>query len=64
MGIEHLAKLINEGKKISFYLSPYPHHEKYVCDVDDRKDEEHLVFADTVEDLFHKLGRKKFGGEI
>ena len=64
MGLEHLAKLIDEGKKISFYLSPYPHHERYVCDVDDRKDEEHLVFADTVEDLFQKLGRKELGGNV
>ena len=64
MSIEHLAKLIDEGKKISFYLSPSPHHSKYVCDIEDRKDEEHMVFADTVQGLLIKLERKEFGGPI
>ena len=63
MSMEHLAKLIDEGKKVSFYLSPSPYHAKYVCDIEDRKDEEHMVFADTVQGLLVKLERKKFGGE-
>jgi len=60
--MEHLTKLIDEGKKISFYLSPSPHHAKYVCDIEDRKDEEHMVFADTVQGLLVKLERREFGG--
>lgn len=63
MSMEHLQKLMDEGKKISFYLSPSPHHSKYVCDIEDRRDEEHLVFADTVQGLIQKLERKEFSGD-
>lgn len=62
MSMDHLQKLMDEGKKISFYLSPSPYHSKYVCDIDDRRDEEHLVFADSIQGLLQKLERKEFSG--
>jgi hypothetical protein len=63
MSVQHLTKLIHEGKRVSFYLSPTPHRGKYVCDVD-IKDDEHLVYADTVEELLRKLERKEFSGTL
>jgi hypothetical protein len=62
MWADNLAKLINEGKEVSFFLSPYPQKGKYVCDVGS-KDEVHFVFADTVEGLLNKLGRKNLANQ-
>lgn len=60
MSIKNLEGLVNDGKKVTFYLSSSPNFKsKYVCIIDDCKDEEHIVYADSVTELFHKLERKE-----
>ena len=61
MSLQNLENLIDEGKRVTFYLSPSS-KARYVCEIDDRKDEEHMVYADTVVELLHKLERKEFSG--
>jgi hypothetical protein len=63
MGIDHLVKIIDEGKKVSFYTSSI-RYKKYVCCIEDMKDEEHLVYGDTVIDLLQKLERKEFNQKL
>ena len=58
MSLEHLARLLDEGRRVSFFLSPDSDRGKYVCDVGS-KDEEHFVFANSVEGLVMKLERRE-----
>lgn len=60
MSIKNLEKFVNEGKRVTFYLSTSPNFKsKYVCVIDDCKDEEHIVYADSVTELMYKLERKE-----
>jgi len=62
MSMQQLTKIIDEGRQVSFFTSPYPDRGKYVCDVGS-EDEEHFVFANSIEGLFNKLNRKEITKE-
>jgi hypothetical protein len=61
MSIESIKNLIESGKTVSFYMTPdtLKEHGIYTCQVS-AKDDEHLVFANTLQTLCEKMGRRDF----
>jgi len=60
MSLQALKSLIEENKTVTFYLNdaePIKDHGKYVCQIS-FKDDEHLIFSDSIEELFSKLERR------
>jgi hypothetical protein len=65
MSLEAIKNLIESGKTVSFYLTPenLKEHGMYTCQIS-AKDDEHLVFADTLLMLSEKLQRRDVQGII
>jgi hypothetical protein len=59
MSLLHLKSLVDEKKTLTFRLAPDDMKEKgkYICEINS-VDDEHILFADTIENLMNKLERK------
>lgn len=59
MSMQSLESLVDEKRTVSFYLAPeaLKSKGKYVCEIGS-SDDEHLLFADSFDELLNKLERK------
>ena len=61
MSFESIKSIIEDGKIVSFYMTPdsMKEHGIYTCQVS-AKDDEHFVFANNLQNLCEKMGRRDF----